>query len=177
MAPKRLLSIDECARLVALMREAFVGIDDLRNKDELAAWIQYPKVPSILSESLCVHLIGSPSLASMALSKPRLGGKVADIIALADDNNPRKVEVKATARSAFSEFVEKDIQAHYLIWLHFGECFVDERHRLQAIVLESPSRCFDKRRKITLDAFRKVTTNCSFEVDFSIDELQEASVA
>jgi hypothetical protein len=71
---KRLLTRHEIENLTLLMRKTFTYIIELRSINALAEWIQYPKVPSILSESLVVHLVnGARLIATSPGDHARLG--------------------------------------------------------------------------------------------------------
>jgi hypothetical protein len=155
MPKKRLLSPDEMLKLVNLMKEAFDQIARLRTTDPLAEWIQYPKVPSVLSESLIVHLINRGELiAGGPGDHARLGGKKADVLYRCEDLRESKVEVKASAREAFSEFVKKDTLADYLVWVHFGESFLQGLpFTAEILFVEAPSQFFNP-GKMTLPRFK-----------------------
>lgn len=152
---KRLLEFDEIATLVGMMRRAFQFFDQLRESNPLAEWIQYPKVPSILSESLVVHLINRRVIIGDLSDTASLGSKGADVIVQNGCGREQRIEVKASAKQAFSEFGDKDINADILVWVHFGDLFANDDTSIEVLVLRNPKRFFDRRRKITLATFKK----------------------
>ena len=67
------------------------------------------------------------------------------------------IEVKATARGAFRLLSKKDIEADYLIWVHFNDYFENEsKDEIMIFVLQEPKRFFEKSRKITLPVFKRI---------------------
>jgi hypothetical protein len=148
---RRVLSKDELLDLSDLLRLASSQIAQLRRDNPLAQHIQFPKIPSILSESLVVHLLESgdilPDLAGFRFT---FGSKRADVIA-EKNGDARTIEVKATGKSAFQNFVAKDAQANYIIWIHFGGYFTGSANpALRAFVLRKPSRYFSGRTYVNL---------------------------
>jgi hypothetical protein len=68
-----------------------------------------------------------------------LGGTVADVIAKTEDSRTLKIEVKSTGSSSFQNFTKKDIQADYLIWIHFDNFFYDEeKPQIEIFILKDP---------------------------------------
>jgi hypothetical protein len=173
MPKKRLLSSDEMTRLVALMKQTFEQLGQLRAKDPLAEWIQYPKVPSVLSESLVVHLINRGELiASCPGTHARLGGQTADVLCRQADAAESRIEVKASAREAFSEFVKKDTLADYLVWVHFGESFLQGfSFRAEILFVKTPAQFFTP-GKMTLPRFKAMTGSQLQTVEVDIASLQ-----
>jgi len=80
-----------------------------------------PRLKSAISESLVAHLIQDKMiLNALQISEVKFSASGGDLeIALNEGN--RKVEVKSSAKSAFQYFGNKDLDADYLIWVHFGE--------------------------------------------------------
>ena len=113
------LTAEELTELAALLRRVFDCISQLKAANPAAAPIQYPKLPSIFSESLV--LLCGPVLFPHAKNLRR-GGAVADILFEAG-NITKRVEVKATGQQAFQYFGQKDINADFLVWLAFAEFF------------------------------------------------------
>lgn len=58
------------------------------------------------------------------VKKISFGGKVSDMVVELKNSKKIKIEVKATGKSAFEFFSDKDIMADYLIWLHFEDFFL-----------------------------------------------------
>jgi len=149
--PRKCLNWDEVIELIDLLTEVFSVVSDLRNRNPIARWIQFPKIPSILSESLCILERGKlfPG-CSNAIS----GGRTCDVMVLFPNAARKTAEIKATGQSAFEELSEKDISADFLVWVYFGRFFEDQNEEIKAYVMENPGRIFHNRVKITLEKFR-----------------------
>jgi hypothetical protein len=137
----------------ALLRQAFQSIAKLKQRHPVAACIQYPKLPSLLSESLVVNC-GSvlfPNAKNIRLG----GGRERDIL-FGSPKGTMTVEVKATGRSAFQSFGQKDIRADFLVWIAFGAAFEKkDGDPIRVYLLPKPGKIFDRPRKITLAQFKK----------------------
>lgn len=169
---RRILTLHEIRDLAGLLRSVFSRIAEIRRDNPLARHIQFPKIPSILSESLAVHLLRSgdvlPGLTGYSFS---LGGKRADILA-ERLGETKRIEVKATGKSAFQNFVAKDVDADYIIWIHFGDYFAGSGDKtLRAFVLREPNRYFSGRVYVNLkDLPRKVPD--LVEVPVAVERLE-----
>src|SRR5438093_8516181 len=110
--PRRLLNRDEIRTLIALMRDLFDHYDHLRTTNQLAALIQFPKIPPVLSESIAVHLFTTGVMIGQIADGVSVTGSTSggDIV-INSGGTPVTVEVKATAGSAFQHFGDKDIKA------------------------------------------------------------------
>jgi len=173
--PKSPLSLDQIHKLVAVLRELFKHHSRVRESTELGSLIQYPKIPPALSESIAFHLFHSGAL----LGKPvevclsRSGG---DLELLITDGSPVRVEVKATAQSAFQYFGPKDLKADILLWIHFGDLFQNEdEDTFQVYLLERPREHFPDPRKITLNEFLRVAGHDVCIMNFKLASLAEIS--
>jgi hypothetical protein len=83
----------------------------------------------------------------------RRGGAVADIL-FESSKLTKRVEIKATGQQAFQYFGQKDIDAHFLVWLAFGEFFRKQAESpIKIYVLAEPGRVFPDPTKITLATF------------------------
>lgn len=155
--PRQPLSITDIKELDSLLREVFDYIIDLRKKNRLAYNIQYPKIPSILTESLAIHLLNRMGIISKLNGYTfKFGGRVADILAI-KGNNKIKIEIKATAKSAFEYFGEKDISADFIIWIHFGNFFVNkEETQIKVFIVQTPRNYFHSPIKITLSRLKQI---------------------
>ena len=151
---KKELSVQEVAELLGLFSEVFVYISELKRKKKLAENIQYPKLPSILTESIILHLLRQhiilPDLSNFQF---KFGGNIADIIG-SNKENDIKIEVKGTVNS-FQYFGPKDINADYLIWIYLGETdFSKNRGKIRIYILK-PRGLFKDSVKITIKTFLK----------------------
>ena len=139
---KRVLTIKEIEHLESLLREAFNYITELKKREALAAHIQYPKTPPILTESAVVHL--RERLFPGSLSA-RFGGREGDIF-LQFPNGERHVEVKATGEHGFEDFSEKDVRADWMVWIHFGTVLRKGSGDVVLFKFENPGKMFKEGR-------------------------------
>jgi hypothetical protein len=149
------LTEEELTELAALLRKAFDCISQLKAASPVAAAIQYPKLPSIFTESLIMRC--GPVLFPDARDLRR-GGAVADILFEAGTHT-KKVEIKATGQQAFQYFGPKDISADFLVWLAFGELFRNQaespKSPIRTYLLAGPGQVFPDPTKITLATFER----------------------
>ena len=67
-----------------------------------------------------------------------------------------KVEVKGTGKNAFQFLSQKDISAHYLVWVHFGNLFsLRKGDTVTVVTVDRPSQYFTRPQKIDLKRLRK----------------------
>lgn len=148
---KTCLKWDEIIELIDLLAEVFSCISDMRNDNPLAKRIQFPNVPPILSESLCIL---EREKLFLGCSNAVFGGKMCDIIVLFPDGTRKTVEIKATGQSAFQSLSKKDIAADFLVRVHFGRFFEDYNEEIKVYVMENPKRIFPQGVKINLEKFK-----------------------
>lgn len=153
---RQLLSSHEIAKLIELLRDEFAHLESLRRTQPLAAYIQFPKIPSILTESIAERALTKGLVAERlkrAIVRP--GGRVADLL-VSIDGRELRVEVKATGASAFQNLGKKDIAADYLLWLDFGNYFANpQRTSITIVIWEQPRERFHRECKITLGDAKK----------------------
>jgi hypothetical protein len=107
--------------------------------------IQYPKLPSVFSESLVV--VCGPALFPNAKNIHLGGGHEADVV-FDSSNVTKKVEVKATGSKEFQEFGPRDVKADFLVWIAFGSVFENESEdTIRIYVLDEPRRVFPMGRR------------------------------
>ncbi|WP_456444133.1 hypothetical protein [Thermococcus sp.] len=153
------LTKKELLNLIKLVREAFGCISELKSKNDLARWIQYPKVPSILSESLVFHLVRDHILPLPIedVSTFKFRTKEGDIL-FENGDDMIHVEVKATGKSKFQYLGEKDIKADYLIWVNFEDFFERKgANQVKIITFERIGKYITSPRKITLSKLKEET--------------------
>lgn len=148
---KTCLRWNEIVELTDLLTEVFSFISNLRNDNPLAKRIQYPKIPSILSESLCIL---EREKLFPGCSNAIFGGQKCDIIVLFPDGTKKTAEIKATGQSAFQGLYKKDIAADFLVWVHFGRLFEEYDEDIKAYIMGNPKRIFTKPVKISLKKFK-----------------------
>jgi len=119
----RLLSKNEIGALVRCLSETSQFISKLRDREEIASYVQYPKIPPALSESLAVFAIRENKLLAShgPFKAVKLGGRVADIIATTDSGKTFRIETKAAGTEEFATFGPRDYEADFLLWMLFGD--------------------------------------------------------
>ncbi len=170
--PRQLLSISEIKELNKLLREVFSYITKTKENNPLGNKIKYPQLPSILTESLAIHLLKNkkilPNLSGYSFD---FGGRKADILGKKGDAEI-KIEVKATAKSAFQYFGEKDISADYIVWIHFSEFYMGlENSPIKIFIIKEPNTYFKNTIKITLSKLKKLLENRLVSFDLDIESL------
>jgi hypothetical protein len=168
---RELISTQEIKELNKLLRQVFEYITNLKNKNRLANKIKYPQLPSILTESLAIHLLKKGIIPELSGFNFDFGGRIADVLA---KRNSRKIkiEVKATAKSAFQYFGEKDITADYILWIHFANFFMNYNDtKIEIYIIKKPSYYFDKTVKITLTKLKQIVGQKLEKIDFNVESL------
>jgi hypothetical protein len=152
---RQLLSPAEIDQFIFLLKDVFTYISNLKEKNPLAADIQYPKLPSKLTESLAIHLLRHDLIPELKGYDFRFGGNEADIIAARETEKVR-IEVKGTTRG-FEYFGEKDIRAKYLMWFDFEELLRKGGNHFTLYILPHRESRFGGPLKITIGSLKKVT--------------------
>ncbi len=150
---RQLLSPIEINQFVLLLKDVFTYISKLKEKNPLAADIQYPKLPPKLTESLAIHLLRSGLISELKGYDFRFGGNEADIIGSHGAKKIR-IEVKGTTKG-FEYFGEKDIKANYLMWFDFEELFRKSGESFNLYVLPHQESRFSGPVKITINSLKK----------------------
>ena len=146
------LTNEDILKLETLFTSVFSYLDTLRAVTPLALTIQYPKIPSVLSESLIIRL---HSMLFKGSIDAEFGKPESDVRLSYPGGEFKHVEVKATGESAFEFFGKRDLAADYLIWIHFGRYFHGKKDSIAIYCLPSPSEYFQSETKITLKDFLK----------------------
>jgi len=169
---RKTLSIQEIKDLSKLTAKVFKYYTSLKKKDKIANYIQYPKTPNILSESLAIQLIlKNKILTELSSYEISLGGNIADVVAK-KSNSIKKIEVKATGAKEFQEFGPKDIIADYLIWINFGDSFLkDDFSKISIFILKNPKKYFKNPTKIVLSKFRLILGKKIVQHEFNLSTL------
>ncbi len=168
--PKRMLTTSEVRDLVAILRDLFSHQAQLREIQPLSSHIQFPKIPSLLSESIVFHLIDRKRLLK-GEGSPRASSSRGDLELTTSDGSIKRVEIKATAESAFQYFGERDISADLLIWLHFAGMFRKSgASEIELYVCRNPKRFVPAPTKITLARYIDLTGNELQRTGINLDE-------
>lgn len=168
---KELLQTTEISQINTLIRQVFEYLRRLRQENPLAARINNPKLPSVLTESIALHLLKKGYFSDFNGYDFDFGKTVADIIGT-KGNMKIKIEVKATANSAFQYFGEKDITADYILWLHFGDFFSNRAsHVIKIFFITHPNNIFKKPTKITLSRMKQMLGDRLIEKEFDLETL------
>lgn len=170
--PRKLLSIQDIKELNKLLRQVFEYITSLKKENILADKIKYPQLPSILTESLAIHLLNKkiiiPELDGFSFD---FGGRTADILA-SKNSKTIKIEVKATAKSAFEYFGEKDVSADYILWFHFAEFYMSSKDtNIKMFIIRNPSDYFKNPIKITLSKLKQIIGKNLENINIDINSL------
>ena len=166
------LSKKKIIELSKLLVQVFDYLKEMKKTNRLAEKIQFPKIPPILSESLVIHLIREKRLLKLTnIQSIEFGGKECDILVKTNSRNI-KIEVKATGRSAFEYFGEKDITADFLIWVHFGDFFLNESTKnVYLFIIKNPAQYFNSPVKITLSQLKQKIGENLKAITVNIDNL------
>jgi len=169
--PKELLSIQEIKELFKIILQVRDYIKKLKQNNKLAVFINNPRLPPALTESLIIHLISKEIvLKELKNYEIEFGGNVADIIA--KKNSVKKIEVKATQEQAFQYFGKKDITADYIVWVHFGNSFVDKDFsNIQVFIIRNPDKYFKEPKKITLNVVKRIVGTKLEETRFNANKI------
>ena len=145
-----ILTTAEMRELALYLDQACKYITKARLRFPLARHIQYPKIPSILSESIVAAAISKGHiLCDEPINSVTFGGKQADLIARLRTGGQLKIEVKASGPNGFVSFGPKDYSADYLIWLLFGNIFVNGAGKTcRALILPKPGEKLISRKRI-----------------------------
>lgn len=167
---KKLLNTVEIGELIQILRTLFKYYQELQSRSEVAKFIQRPKIPPFLSESLIVDLGNRGVLKSINCLNFDLSSSNGDVVAMAASGQV-KIEIKATAQSAFQLFSKKDIGADYLVWVHFNRYFEnDEYSEIEIFIMREPAKIFAESRKITLPVFIKSGGDAITRIIVNLDQ-------
>lgn len=178
---KQQLDLSEVKELLQVQRELFSHISSLKNSRQIAEYIEWPKVPAPLTQSIVVHCIARewliPELEGSQHPTFGIGQRNPDVIHVnALTNRETSIQVKGTGRGAFTELGEKDIEAEYLIWVHFGEYFLPNgSNKIEIYTLRDPKRHFSKRTKILLEYFKTKTRTDLIKNEIDLVKLTDSS--
>lgn len=140
-------------------RRAFAAVTEIRRTHLGGKWLQLPKIPPVLSESIVAREVLSDHSPFFGTPESvERGGKDADLIVTLGKEE-FSVEVKTTGRQGFSYLYEKDILSPYLAWLSLGDDL--EGGTLYPPMLhwvKDPRVCFSGPRKITLPVFLRLAS-------------------
>lgn len=120
-----MLTEDELKSLLAAFGATCQFVTNLRARFPIARFVQYPKIPTVLSESLAVHAIRRGHLLASAgpFASVTRGGREGDIIAACEDGRRLKVETKASVASAWEgELQRAEIDLTALLNGHLPLC-------------------------------------------------------
>ena len=166
---RQLFSAAEIDQFVFLLKDVFTFISNLKERNPLAADIQYPKLPPKLTESLAIHLLRGGLIPELKAYDFEFGGNEADILALRGSDKVR-IEIKGTTKG-FEYFGEKDIKANYLMWFDFEELFRKGGDHFTLLVLPYRESRFKAPLKITMSSLKKVTGVDLQETRYNIHDL------
>lgn len=107
------------------------------------------------------------------VKKISFGGKVSDMVVELKNSKKIKIEVKATGKSAFEFFSDKDIKADYLIWLHFEDFFLKINIKnFKIFIIKDPKQYFKKPIKITIQKLYEIVNKDLFIYNLDIQNFK-----
>ncbi|MBI1881553.1 MAG: hypothetical protein HYR94_25510 [Chloroflexi bacterium] len=167
--PKVLLTKEELLELDRVLIETYAFFRELRTRSAIARLIHYPSVPSEFSESLTIHcaeyFFGKSWVA-------KFNGDISDII-LEQPGEQRTVEVKSTGQTNFQELKPKDLNADFLVWMHFGDRYISGIGKLSIYILKNPKKYFEKSLRLKLRDFFRYTEGSLDLTIIEAESLQE----
>lgn len=155
--PKILLTKEELFDLDGLLIETYSFFRELRNQSSIARLIHYPSIPAELSESLTVHC--AESFFGKGWTA-KFGNDICDVI-IDRFGEQRTVEVKATGQTNFQELKSKDLAADFLVWMHFGDRYINGQGKISIYILKNPKKYFEKSLRLKLRDFFRYTGGSS----------------
>ncbi len=148
------LSILELAEIRKALVQIFAFTLELQKSNPLACYIKAPQIPSIFSESLTVHLLRRGLILPELQAATFTIGGIADVTGI-QDKVLTKIEVKATGDKGFQRLGIKDLQADYLVWIHFNLFFKGQAHEPMTVwTVAKPARFFQKPGILTMKNFK-----------------------
>lgn len=136
------LTRDEIIELDRAITKVFDLYQKLRADIPIASRINFPLLPSILSESIVI--IAAPILFNLRPGwKAVFGGKAADILLKDDNGNEELVEVKSCGMRGTLELKSRDVLSDKLVWVNFGSRYHDGFGPITVYVLRNPSKYYD----------------------------------
>ena len=73
----------------------------------------------------------------------------------------------------FQEFKSKDLNAHFLVWIHFGDRYISGSGKVDIYVLKNPAYYFPRPKRLKLRDFLKETEESPDLKKFRVESLQE----
>lgn len=164
------LTAAEILELGGCLTDVFRMLREMRDRNKVAAYIKYPPLPPVFSESIVIA--AAPTLFGAGYTA-RFGGKLCDVVLTRGDGGDKKrVEVKATGRHAFQELKEKDLRADILVWIRFGDYFEVGSGVIEAAVLENPGEYVRSPRRLDVKRFDAIVGVVGAQRLFSFDSLK-----
>lgn len=153
---KNFLSYDETLNVIRSLRKVFSFIMELKTSEEMAKHIQFPKIPSKMSESLVYNLIAQKIILPELNFTKSLKGS-GDLRLLTADKKIVHLEVKATGRQGFSRLTQGDINADFIIWIHFGNFLTSQSsNTVDIYIVKNLNEKLISPGNITLERFLKI---------------------
>jgi hypothetical protein len=147
MAKKGLqeLTSGEVSELIFCLKQQYKFQTVQRKRNKIAKYIQFPKTPSILTETIALNLVRRGKILPKLefISGHRVGGKDNPDLRIETRLGPSSAEVKGTGDKDFQNLTAKDILSPYVIWIRFKRLFLDEGiDDIDVLVIKNPSQVF-----------------------------------
>jgi hypothetical protein len=165
---KILLTKAELLELDNFLIEAYTLFREIRARSSVGHLVHYPSVPAAFSESLTIHCVeyffGEKWTAKI--------GKTSDVI-LEKLGEYCTVEVKSTGQTNFQELKQKDLAADFLVWMHFGDRYINGSGKLWIYILKNPGEYFKKSLRLKLRDFLRYTEGSINLTFIEVESLQK----
>lgn len=149
---KEFLTFEQVLIIIKNLRVIFKFMEAKKIEEPLLKHVQYPKVPSKMSESLVYQLLVQKELLPEIEFKYAKKGK-GDISLVSAKGVITNIEIKATGVQGFSRITNHDIKADFIIWAHFGNFLSSEVDTIDFYIINNKSTRLIKPGHIVLDKF------------------------
>lgn len=158
---RKIFSKSETKQLIKITRGLFQHYISLRDEKPIAEYIQFPKISSNFTEPLAFHLIQNGRILKKLRGHSLGLRKKGDADLILEDPKDKKskfsIEVKATGNKYFSRLTGNDLKADCVVWISFGEFFINSRIKpIEVYVVPNLVNYIKKPGHITLKKFLEI---------------------
>lgn len=163
------LTAKEIVELDQALVEAFTAHKALLARVPAARHLKFPQMPPILAESIVIvaakRLFGDEWQGA-------LNGSASDVRLANGAGTIRKVEVKSTGVNGFQELKPKDLAADCLVWLHFGDRYLEGAGKVRIIILDNPGSHIDSPVRLDIRRLLKRLGECRDLREMEVPDLE-----
>jgi hypothetical protein len=131
------------------------------NEDSIR--IPLPRLSPLISESLTKIIIDNSEIDLLNFSEVSFSNSGGDLMGKDENGVSCKIEVKSTGSQAFQYFGNKDLQADRIVWIHFGNYFIDNENEVIIYVFtrfqQNLIEAMPKSKKINLKRLLRLAQN------------------